>query len=113
MGYEYTWQRKQWGVWCDSRYLANFSPDLHTVDRLVEEPRAPTPGNGGHHPAATTLGDFMDVARRSKAKPAHPLQLKRSGPSSDVESAQRGAPPRPGPSASVSSSGAPLLAAPQ
>ena len=55
----------------------------------------------------------MEAVRRSKAKPARPLQRKRSGPSSDVESSNRGAPPRPGPSTSSSSSVAPPLAAPQ
>ena len=103
LGYEYAWQRKRWRVWRDG-------PDLHTEDRLAEEPSAPSPGKGGHHPGAATVGDFMAVARRSKAKPARPLHLKRSGPSSDVESAHRGAPPRQGPSASSSSSVAPPLA---
>ena len=53
----------------------------------------------------------MVVARRSKAKPARSLHLKRSGPSHDVESDHRGAPPRPGHSASSSSSVAPPPAA--
>ena len=113
VGYEYAWQRKRWHVWCDSRDVADFSPDLHQEDRPSEEPSAPTPGKGGPHPRAATLGDFMEVARRSKAKPARPLHLKCSGPSSDVESAHRGPPPRPGPSASSSSSVAPAFAAPQ
>ena len=32
---------------------------------------APSPqrANGGHHPCHTTLGDFLEVARRAKAKP--------------------------------------------
>ena len=54
----------------------------------------------------------MQVARKYKAKSARPLNLKRSGPSSDVESAHRKAPPRPRPSASSSSSVAPPFAAP-
>ena len=62
---------------------------------------------------AANLGNFMEVARRSKAKPARPLHLKRSVPSSDVESAHPGAPSRPGPSASSSSSVAAPFAAPQ
>ena len=53
----------------------------------------------------------MEVVRRSEAKPACPLHLKRSGPSSDVDSAERGAPLRPGPSASSSSSVAQTFAA--
>ena len=59
------------------------------------------------------MGDFMELARRSKAKPALSLHLKRSGPSSDVESANRGALPRPGPSNRSSSSLAPPPAAQQ
>ena len=55
----------------------------------------------------------MEVPQRSKAKPACPLHLKRSGPSSDLESAHRGAPPCPGPSASSSISVAAPFAASQ
>ena len=76
--------------------------------------RAPSPtGKGGQPPGVATLGDFMAVARRSKAKPGRPLHLERSGSRSDVESAHWGASPRQGPSASSSSSVAPPLAAPQ
>ena len=52
---------------------------------------APSPqrANGGHQPGHTTLGDFFQVARQTKAKP-RPLLLRKSGPSSDVESAHRG-----------------------
>ena len=52
---------------------------------------APSPqrASGGHHPGHTTLGDFLQVARQAKAKP-RPLLLRKSGPSSDVESAHRG-----------------------
>ena len=56
---------------------------------------APSPqrANGGHHPGSTTLGDYIKVARQTKAKP-RPLLLRPqqapAGPSSDVESAQRG-----------------------
>ena len=45
--------------------------------------------NGGHHPGHATLGDFMEVAKQTKAKP-RPLLLRKSGPSSDVDSAHRG-----------------------
>ena len=113
LGYEQAWQRKQWRVWSDSRYVANFSPDLHQEDWPAEEASAPTPGKGGPHPRAATLGNFMEVARRSKAKPARPLHLKCSGPSSEVESAHRGVPPRPRPSASSSSSVAQAFTAPE
>ena len=51
---------------------------------------APSPqrSSGGHHSGHTTLGDFLEVARQAKAKP-RPLHLRKSGPSSDVESAHR------------------------
>ena len=97
LGYEYKWQQKRWCIWCDRRYIPAFSPDLHDEDRPAEEPSAPTPTNGGHHPGAATLGDFVAVAQRCKAK-SRPLPLRPSGPSSDVELAQR-----VGPSASSSS----------
>ena len=71
---------------------------------------APSPqrANGGHHPGSTTLGDYIKVARQTKAKP-RPLLLRPqqapAGPSSDVESAHRGR--MPADQASSSSSVAP------
>ena len=52
---------------------------------------APSPqrASGGHHPGHTALGDFLKVAKLAKAKP-QPLHLRKSGPSSDLESAHRG-----------------------
>ena len=50
---------------------------------------SPQRANGGHHPGHTTLGDHLQVAKQTKAKP-RPLLLRKSGPSSDVESAHRG-----------------------
>ena len=52
---------------------------------------APSPrrANGGHHSGHNTLGDFLEVAKQAKAKPRQ-LHLRKSGPSSDVESAHRG-----------------------
>ena len=52
---------------------------------------APSPQrtSGGHHPGHTTLGDFLGVAKKAKAKPRQ-LHLRKSGPSRDVESAHRG-----------------------
>ena len=52
---------------------------------------APSPqrASGRHHPGHTTLGDYLQVAKQTKAKP-RPLLLRKSGPSSDVESAHRG-----------------------
>ena len=61
LGYEYAWQRKLWRFWRDSRYVANFSPELHQEDRPAEEPSAPNPGKDGNHPAAATLSNFMAV----------------------------------------------------
>ena len=67
---------------------------------------APNPqrANGGHHPSHATLGDFVQVAKQTKAKP-RPLLMRESGPSSDVESAHRGRMPTD--QASSSSSVAP------
>ena len=71
---------------------------------------APSPqrANGGHHPGSTTLGDYIQVAKQTKAKP-RPLLLRPqqapAGPSSDVESAHRGR--MPADQASSSSSAAP------
>ena len=64
---------------------------------------APSPqrASGGHHPGHTTLGDFLEVAKKAKAKPRQ-LHLRKSGPSSDVESANRGR--RPADEASSSKS---------
>ena len=69
---------------------------------------APSPkrANGGHHPGHATLGDFIQVAKQTQAKP-RPLLLRKSGPSSDVESAHRGR--MPADQASSSSSVAPDL----
>ena len=71
---------------------------------------APSPqrANGGHHPGHATLGDFIQVARQTKAKPRQLLlrpQQAPAGPSSDVESAHRGR--MPADQASSSSSVAP------
>ena len=71
---------------------------------------APSPqrANGGHHPGSTTLGDYIRVARQTKAKPRQLLlkpQQASAGPSSDVESAHRGR--MPADQASSSSSVAP------
>ena len=65
---------------------------------------SPQRASGGHHPGHTTLGDFLEVAKQAKAKPRQ-LHLRKSGPSSDVESAHRGR--MPADQASSSSSVAP------
>ena len=58
---------------------------------MDDENPTPSPqrANCGHHPGAATLGDFIQVAKKAKAK-FRPLPLRKSGPSSDVESAHRG-----------------------
>ena len=66
--------------------------------------RSPQRASGGHPPDHTTLGDFLQVAKHDKAKPRQ-LHLRKSGPSSDVESAHRGR--MPADQASSSSSVAP------
>ena len=66
--------------------------------------RSPQRASCGHHPGHTTLGDFLQVAKQAKAKPRQ-LHLRKSGPSSDVESAHRGG--MPADQASSSSSVAP------
>ena len=71
---------------------------------------APSPqrANGGHHPGHATLGDFIQLARQTKAKPRLLLlrpQQAPARPSSDVESAHRGR--MPADQASSSSSVAP------
>ena len=66
--------------------------------------QSPQRANGGHHPGHATLGDFIQVAKQTQAKP-RPLLLRKSGPSSDVESAHRGR--MPADQASSSSSVAP------
>ena len=65
---------------------------------------SPQRAGGGHHPGHTTLGDFLEVVKQAKAKP-RPLLLRKSSPSSDVESAHRGR--MPADQASSSSSVAP------
>ena len=69
---------------------------------------SPQRANGGHHPGSTTLGDYIQVAKQTQAKPRPLLVRARqapAGPSSDVESAHRGR--MPADQASSSSSVAP------
>ena len=61
-------------------------------------------GVAARHSWKTTLGDFLEVAKKAKAKP-RPLHLRKPGPSSDVESAHCGR--MPAHQASSSSSVAP------
>ena len=62
LDYEHVWQRKRWRVRRDSRYVADFSTDLHLEDRPAQEPSAPCPDKGGPHQRAATLGDVIEVA---------------------------------------------------
>ena len=57
--------------------------------RAEPQPPAPQRASGGHHPGHTTLSDFLEVVKKAKATPRQ-LHLRKSGPSSDVESARRG-----------------------
>ena len=65
---------------------------------------APSPQRASGHPDHTTLGDFLEVAKKAKAKPCQ-LHLRKSDPSSDVELAHRWR--MPADKASSSSSAAP------
>ena len=67
---------------------------------------APSPqqASGGHQPGQTTLGDFLQVAKKDKVK-TRQLPLRKSGPSSDVEWAHLGR--RPADEASSSGGAAP------
>ena len=61
---------------------------------------SPQRANGGHHPGHTTLGDFLEVAKQTKAKP-RTLLLRKSGPSSAWSRPTAGGcqPTRPAPAA--------------
>ena len=94
------------------RKWREYQESLATEAAQAAKGRTPAPSpqraNGGHRPGSTTLGDNIRVARQTKAKP-RPLLLRPqqapAGPSSDVESAQRGR--MPADQASSSSSVAP------
>ena len=85
-------------------YQASLAAEAAQGARGGTPAHSPQRASGGHHPGHTTLGDFLEVAKKAKANPC-PLLLRKSGPSSDVESAQRGR--RPAGQASSSSSVAP------
>ena len=75
--------RKWW------EYQASLAAETGQGARGGTPAHSPQRAGGGHHPGHTTLGDFLEVAKHTKAKP-RPLLLRESGPSSDVESAHRG-----------------------
>ena len=85
-------------------YQASLAPEAAQGARGGTPAHSPQRAGGGHHPGHTTLGDFLKVAKHTKAKP-RPLLLRKSGPSSEVESAHRGR--MPADQASSSSSVAP------
>ena len=85
-------------------YHESLAPEAAQGARGGTPAHSPRRASGGHHPGHTTLGDFLEVAKQAKAKP-RPLLLRKSGPSSDVESAHRGR--MPADQASSSSSVAP------
>ena len=85
-------------------YQASLAAEAAQGARGGTPVHSPQRANGGHHPGHTTLGDFLEVAKQAKAKPRS-LPLRKSGPSSDVESAHRGR--MPADQASSSSSVAP------
>ena len=70
-------------------YQASLAAEAAQGARGGTPAHSPQRAGGGHHPGHTTLGDFLEVAKQTKAKP-RPLLLRKSGPSSDVESAHRG-----------------------
>ena len=83
---------------------AEASQDAENMTKGGTPTRSPQRADGGHPPGHTTLGDFFEVAKKAKARPRQ-LHLRKSGPSSDVESAHRGR--MPADQASSSSSVAP------
>ena len=70
-------------------YQASLAAEAAQGARGGTPAHSPQRGKGGHHLGHTTLGDFLEVAKQTKAKP-RTLLLRKSGPSSDVESAHRG-----------------------
>ena len=85
-------------------YQESLAAEAAQGARVGTPAHSPQRAGGGHHPGHTTLGDFLQVAKHAKAKPCQ-LLLRKSGPSSNVESAQRGR--MPADQASSSSSVAP------
>ena len=78
--------RKQDQKWRE--YQASLAAEAAQGARGGTPAHSPQRAGGGHHPGHTTLGDFLEVAKHTKAKP-RPLLFRKSGPSSDVESAHR------------------------
>ena len=98
----YARDRKRGKKWRE--YQESLAAEAAQAARGGTPAHSPQQASGGHHPGHTTLGDFLEVAKHAKAKPRQ-LHLRKSGPSSDVESAHRGR--MPADQASSSSSVAP------
>ena len=96
-------QDKKWQEYQES-LAAEAAPAAKNETKGGTPAPCPQQPNGGHQPRHTTLGDFLEVAKKAKAKPSQ-LHLRKSGPSSNVELAHRGR--RPTDEASCSSSIAP------
>ena len=78
--------RKRDRKWRD--YQESLAAEAAQAAKGETPARSPQWASGGHHPGHTTLSDFLEVAKQAKAKP-RTLHLRKSGPSSDVESAHR------------------------
>ena len=91
---------KKWWEYQES-LDAEDAPAVENETKGVNPASSPQRASGGHHPGHTTVGEFIEVAKKAKAKPRQ-LHLRKSGPSSDVESAHRER--RPAEEASSSSS---------
>ena len=91
--------RKQHGKWRE--YQESLATEAAQGAKGGTPAPSPQRASGGHHPGHTTLGDFLEVAKQAKAKPRQ-LHLRKSGPSSDVESAHRGRMPADQASSSTS-----------
>ena len=78
LGYEHAWQRKQWRVWRDSRYVTDFSPDLHQEDQPVEELSAPSQAGT----AATREPPPWTTSWRSPEDPSPSPPVQKKSPAS-------------------------------
>ena len=100
------WDRKRDKQWRE--YQESLAVEAAQAAENETKGGIPAPSHqrasGGHHSGHTTLGNFLGVAKKAKAKPRQ-LHLRKSGPSRDVESAHQGR--RPTDEASCSSSVAP------
>ena len=110
-GYAYRFRQKRWRVWTRTdrpglrrtrtptstrkrdkkwrEYQESLAAEAAQAAKGGTPAPSPQRASCGHHPGHTTLGYFLEVAKQAKAKP-RPLHLRKSGPSSDVESAHRG-----------------------